>query len=78
MWNIPVSKAGLALLEVFKVFQCESIYCLGEKKAVVVPDSEMPAESSVQYPSGRSNFLHNRLWTLHRYQAFVLTPPQHL
>lgn len=45
MWNIPVLKAGLALLEVFKVFQRESIYCLGEKKAVVVLDSETPASS---------------------------------
>lgn len=47
MWNIPVLKAGLALLEVFKVFQCESIYCLGEKKALVVLDSETPAEPSI-------------------------------
>lgn len=64
MWNIPVWKAGLVLLEVFKVFQRESIYCLGEKKAVVVLDSETPAESRVQYPSRWSNFLHNCLWTL--------------
>lgn len=57
MWNIPVLKAGLVLLEVFKVFQSESIYCLGEKKAVVVLDAETPAESSVQYPSRPSEFL---------------------
>lgn len=41
MWNIPVSAAGLALLEMFKVFQSESSYCLGEKKAVAVLDSEL-------------------------------------
>lgn len=41
MQNIPISAAGLALLEMFKVFQCESIYCLGEKKAVAVLDSEL-------------------------------------
>lgn len=41
MWNTPVSAAGLALLEMFKVFQRESIYCLGEKKALAVLDSEL-------------------------------------
>lgn len=47
--------AGLALLEMFKDLQCESIYCLGEKKAVAVPYSELfkkkkrktPVESSI-------------------------------
>lgn len=60
MWNIPVSEAGLALLEMFKVFQCESIYCLGEKKAVAVLESETPGESSI-----------NQDWAIFCTSAFV-------
>lgn len=65
MWNTPVSAVGLALLEMFKVFQRESIYCLGEKKALAVLDSELfffffwekkkrktPAESSIRRGGG--------------------------
>lgn len=64
MWNTPVSAAGLALLEMFKVFQRESIYCLGEKKALAVLDSELfffflkkkkqktPVESSIGRDGG--------------------------
>lgn len=42
MWKSPSAEAGLAVLKMFKVFQRESIYCLGKgKKALAVLQSEM-------------------------------------
>lgn len=41
MWNIPISEGRVALLRMFKVFQCESIYCLRERTALAVLESEL-------------------------------------
>lgn len=41
MWNIPISEARVAWLKMFKAFQCQSIYCLREKKALAILESAL-------------------------------------
>lgn len=71
MYSIPISEAGLGSLEMLKVFQCESVYCSREKKAVAVLDSELwgkkkkkkkrietPAESGIKTERFSAEVIH--------------------